>query len=69
MRPDDAAGKIIDRIMNLKTYVVEVKLPEEFEFNGVVPYDLIIKDGVAKLEIPAINSDEARQKAFAFFGV
>ena len=69
MRPDDAAGKIIDRIMNLKTYVVEVKQPEEFEFNGVVPYDLIIKDGVAKLEIPAIDSDEARQKAFAFFGV
>jgi len=66
MRPTNAAGKILNRVMNLKTYVVEVQLPEEFEFNGVVPYDLTIKDGVVKMEIPALDQQEAERKANQF---
>ena len=66
MRPADAAGKILDRVMNLKTYVVEVVLPEEFEFSGAVPYDLTIKDGIVKMEIPALNAKEAAVKAREF---
>jgi hypothetical protein len=66
MKPADAAGKILDRVMNLKTYVVEVALPEEFEFNGTVPYDLTIKDGIVKIEIPALNEKEAAVKARQF---
>ena len=66
MRPADAAGKILDRVMNLKTYVVEVALPEEFEFSGAVPYDLTIKDGIVKMEIPALNAKEAAVKAREF---
>jgi len=66
MKPADAAGKILDRVMNLKTYVVEVQLPEEFEFNGKVPYDLTIKDGIVKIEIPALNEKEAAVKARQF---
>jgi hypothetical protein len=66
MRPADAAGKILDRVMNLKTYIVEVALPEEFEFNGKVPYDLTIKDGIVRIEIPALNEKEAASKARQF---
>jgi hypothetical protein len=66
MRPADAAGKILDRVMNLKTYIVEVQLPEEFEFNGTVPYDLSIKDGLVRIEIPALDEKEAAVKARQF---
>jgi hypothetical protein len=41
-------------------------LPEEFEFNGTVPYDLTIKDGLARIEIPALNEKEAAIKARQF---
>jgi MinD superfamily P-loop ATPase len=66
MRPADTAGAILNRVMNLKTYVVEVALPEEFEFNGTVPYDLTIKDGIVRIEIPALNEKEAVSKAQQF---
>ena len=66
MRPANEAAKILDRVMNLKTYVVEVALPEEFEFSGAVPYDLTIKDGIVKMEIPALNAKEAAVKAREF---
>ena len=66
MKPADAAGKILDRVMKLKTYVIELELPEEFEFTGAVPYDLSIKDGIIKIKVPALSKQEAEYKANTF---
>jgi len=54
---------VLDRVMNLKTFKVVTELPDEFEFNGRVPYDMSIKDGMVTMHISALTLAEARQLA------
>lgn len=54
---------VLERVMNLKTFKVVTELPDEFEFNGRVPYDMSIKDGVVTMHIPALTLNEAKKLA------
>ena len=54
---------VLERVMNLKTFKVVTELPDEFEFNGRVPYDMSIKDGMVTMHIPALTLAEAKQLA------
>ena len=54
---------VLDRVMNLKTFKVVTELPDDFEFNGRVPYDMSIKNDIVTMHIPALTLAEAKQLA------
>lgn len=54
---------VLDRVMNLKTFKVVTELPDDFEFNGRVPYDMSIKDDIVTMHVPALTLAEAKQLA------
>lgn len=54
---------LIKRIKNLAMFEVVTDLPADFEFNGRVPYDLKIKNGIVTLKVFALTRKEAERKA------
>jgi hypothetical protein len=59
MNSVDMANDLIFRARNLQEFVVETDTPEDFRFNGVVPFDMSITDGVISAKVLAIDFDEA----------
>jgi hypothetical protein len=59
MNSVDMANNLIFRAKNLQEFVVETDTPEDFRFNGVVPFDMSITDGVITAKVLAIDFDEA----------
>ena len=54
--------KIMDRIKNLNEFEITKDLPDGFGFNGVVPFDVKIKDNIGTFKVLAVDIDEADQK-------
>ena len=59
MNSVDMANNLIFRAKNLQEFVVETDTPEDFRFNGVIPFDMSIKDGVISAKVLAIDFEEA----------
>lgn len=59
--------QIMERIKNLGEYEVEYVLPEDFNFNGVVPFDMTICAGVAHVKVVAASLEEAVSKVENYF--
>ena len=59
MNSVDMANNLIFRAKNLLDFVVETDTPENFRFNGVVPFDMSIVEGVISAKVLAIDFDEA----------
>ena len=59
MNSVDMANDLIFRARNLQEFIVETDTPEDFKFNGVVPFDMSITDGVISAKVLAIDFDEA----------
>ena len=59
MNSVDMANNLIFRAKHLQEFVVETDVPENFRFNGVVPFDMEIVDGVISAKVLAIDFDEA----------
>jgi hypothetical protein len=59
MNSVDMANHLIFRAKNLQEFVVETDVPEDFRFNGVVPFDMEIVDGVISAKVLAVDFDEA----------
>ena len=57
----------IDRLMNLKEFTVSVPVEDGWLPNGVVPFDIKIKNGLATVTVPALTEDEAHSKIVAYF--
>jgi hypothetical protein len=53
---------LIFRAKNLIEFEVETTVPDDFAFNGQVPFDLKIKDGVITAKVWAVDFDEAAQR-------
>jgi uncharacterized protein YkuJ len=51
---------ILNRIKNLRQFEVEVDLPDNFELNGVIPYDVSIKQNKGIFKVYASTLAEAR---------
>ena len=51
----------------MEEFEVIVAVPENFRFNGTVPYDMQIIAGSAFVTVPATSMEEAFNKAKAFF--
>jgi len=59
--------KVMDRIKNLTEYEVQVDIPEDFQFDGVVPYDMNISGDKAFVKVVAATINEAKEKAMEYF--
>jgi hypothetical protein len=55
----EQANNLIFRARNLKEFTVTTELPENFSFNGTIPFDLKIKDNVIEAKVWAVDFDEA----------
>jgi hypothetical protein len=66
-RPSDIAQQVIERMMNLREFTVTVPVEENWMPNGVVPFDIRIKNGFATVTVPALTEDEARSKIIRYF--
>ena len=59
MNSVDMANNLIFRAKHLQEFVVETDVPKNFRFNGVVPFDMEIAEGVISAKVLAIDFDEA----------
>ena len=59
MNSVDMANNLIFRAKNLQEFVVETDTPKDFRFNGVVPFDMTIVEGVISAKVLAIDFNEA----------
>lgn len=66
MNSIDMANALINRAKNLNEYTVTVDVPEGFKFNGLVPFDMQIKEGTIYAKVYAIDFDEAVQRLDEF---
>ena len=59
MNSVDMANNLIFRAKHLQEFVVETEVPDDFRFNGVVPFDMAINDNIISAKVLAIDFDEA----------
>ena len=59
MNSVDMANNLIFRAKNLQEFIVETNTPDDFRFNGVVPFNMTIVEGVISAKVLAIDFDEA----------
>ena len=55
------ATEVIGRIMQLTEFTVTTECPAELRFNGVIPFDMTIIDGVLTAKVLAMTFDEAAE--------
>ena len=59
MNSVDMATDLINRAKNLHEFTVTTDVPEDFRFNGTVPFDMQIKDDQIEAKVYALDFDEA----------
>ncbi len=55
----DICDQFINRAKNLNEFTITTDVPEDFRFNGAVPFDLQIKEGIIEAKVFAVDFDEA----------
>ena len=65
--PQDLTQQVIERMKALKEYTVNVPVEDNWLPNGVVPFNIKIKNNIATVTLPALNEEEAINKAIAYF--
>jgi hypothetical protein len=63
----DLTKSVIDRLMNLREFTVKVPVEAGWLPNGVVPFDIKIKNNIATVTLPALTSTEARERVLDYF--
>jgi hypothetical protein len=58
----DMVEALMHRMKNLHEFVVTTEVPNGMRFNGVVPFDTQIKDGIIYARVWAVEFDEAVEK-------
>jgi hypothetical protein len=59
MNSVDMANNLIFRAKHLEEFVVTTDVPEDFRFNGIVPFDMKIEDNVIEAKVWAVDFNEA----------
>ncbi len=62
MNPKQLAQNIIERAMKMQTVRIVRTLPDDFEINGPVPFDIRIKDGIITVTVHAMTLEEANKQ-------
>ena len=68
MNSVDMANNLIFRAKNLQEFVVTTEVPEDFRFNGVVPFDMSIVDNQIEAKVWAVDFNEAAKRLDDFLG-
>jgi len=68
MNSVDMANNLIFRAKNLHEFTVTTEVPEDFRFNGVVPFDMNIVDNQIEAKVWAIDFNEAAKRLDDFLG-
>ena len=55
----DIMDHFINRAKNLQEFTVCVNVPHNFKFNGVVPFDINIKNDEIEAKVYAVDFEEA----------
>lgn len=50
---------LINRAKNLQEFEVTTDVPENFRFNGLIPFDIQIKDSIIYAKVYAVDFNEA----------
>jgi len=66
MKKDDFVN-IMEKIKSLQEYEVQYIIPEDFDFYGVVPFDMSISSGVAYVRLVAPSLEEAVNRVENYF--
>jgi hypothetical protein len=53
------ATALINRAKNMQEFTVTTEVPEDFRFNGVVPFDINIVDDEIRAKVFAVDFNEA----------
>jgi hypothetical protein len=56
------ANNLIFRAKNLQEFTVTTDVPEDFRFNGVIPFDMTIEDRVIYAKVFAVDFNEAVER-------
>jgi hypothetical protein len=63
-------NQVMNRIKNLQEFEVIIDIPDEFIFNGTMPFDMVIdRDQSARVLVIAETQQEAEEKVSQFFKV
>ena len=62
------ANDLIFRAKNLSEFIVTTEVPDEFRFNGEIPFDMRIKDSIITAKVWAVDFDEAAKRLDDFLG-
>jgi hypothetical protein len=66
MKKDDFVN-LMEKIKSLQEYEVQYIIPEDFDFYGVVPFDMSISSGVALVRLVAPSLEEAVNRVEKYF--
>ena len=58
---------VMNRIKNLTEYEIQTQVPEDFVFDGPVPYDMSISGDTAWVKVIATSLEEAKMKVYEYF--
>ena len=59
MNSVDMANNLIFRAKHLNEFTVTTELPEDFRFNGTIPFDMQITGTILEAKVWAVDFDEA----------
>ncbi len=68
MNSVDMANDLIFRAKNLHEFTVTTEVPDEFRFNGEIPFDMQIKDNIITAKVWAVDFDEAAKRLDDYLG-
>ena len=69
MNSVDMATALINRAKNLQEFIVTTTVPEDFRFNGVIPFDMSIADNQLEAKVWAVDFDEAAHRLNEFLEI
>lgn len=58
----DICDHFINRAKLLNEFIVTTEVPDDFRFNGPIPFDMTIEDNIIYAKVWAINFDEACER-------
>lgn len=59
-------AQLLDKIKNMKEYVVIREMPEMFVFGGVVPFNMSVRGNQATFKVLAASLEDAEEKVDAY---
>ena len=59
MNSADMAMNLIYRAKNLQEFTIEVDVPDNFRFNGLIPFDMTIENNVMSAKVYGLTFEEA----------